>query len=84
MYNVCLEFHKELEFSHNSAMLYFWVFVNRLTWIWGYKTIRGWKIFDTSNPDEFDGVNLHAAFFNVIRCINGNIFINLNPSIKFF
>lgn len=27
---------------------------------------------------------MHSAFFNAMKCINGNIYLNLNPSIKFF
>jgi len=46
--------------------------------------VRGGKHFDPKNPLELQGVNMHAAFYNTMKCINGNIYINLNPSIKFF
>lgn len=83
-YDLTILYHQELDFNHKSASLYFRAFINQLIRTTGFKQIRGGKHFNPYEPLQLEGVNMHSAFFNTMKCINGQIYLNLNPSIKFF
>lgn len=65
-------------------MLYFRAYLNRLIREVGFKQVRGGKHFDPKSAIELQGVNMYQAFFNTMKCIDGVIYLNLNPSVKFF
>ena len=83
-YSIAYEFHQELGFDHKGAMLFFRAFMNKLIREVGFKQVRGGKHFDPKSARELDGVNMYQAFFNTMKSNDGKIYLNLNPSVKFF
>jgi len=51
-YTISYEFHQELDFSHNGAMLFFRAFMNKLIREVGFKQVRGGKHFDPKSAYE--------------------------------
>jgi hypothetical protein len=65
-------------------MLYFRAFMNKLLRVAKLKQVRGGKHFSPHLCTELQGVNMYQAFFNTMKCVDGKIYLNLNPSVKFF
>jgi len=83
-YVIQYEFHDEHGLDTKGASFFFRAFINKLIREVKFMPARGGKYFDPKNFLELQGVNMHQAFFNTIKGVNGNIYLNLNPSIKFF
>jgi len=83
-YLVSYEYSNELDFSHQSVQIFFRAYINTLIREAGFKQVRGGKHFSPHRPKQLQGVDMYQAFFNTMKAIDGNIYLNLNPSIKFF
>jgi aubergine len=83
-YCVCIELHDELTFDNPKVSRFFRAFLNQLIRRAKLRLVRGGKHFDPRQPVELDGVNMYRAYFNTMKPINGSIYLNLNPSVKFF
>ena len=42
------------------------------------------KYYDPKNPCKLNGVDMYRGYYNTAKYINSNIYLNLNPSVKFF
>ena len=49
-----------------------------------FQQVRGGKYFNPHNVANLQGVDMFQAFFNTVKAIDGKIYLNLNPSVKFF
>ncbi len=83
-YTISYEFHREHDFNCKGATFFFRAFLNKLIKEVGFKQVRGGKHFDPKSALELQGVNMYSAFFNTMKAVDGKIYLNLNPSVKFF
>lgn len=83
-YLVSIELNQSLGFDNPKVSRFFRSFLNQLIRKSKLRQTRGGKHFDPLNPLELSGVNMYWAFFNTMKPVNGAIYLNLNPSVKFF
>eukprot|EP00345_Euplotes_harpa_P008961 CAMPEP_0168352986 /NCGR_PEP_ID=MMETSP0213-20121227/22933_1 /TAXON_ID=151035 /ORGANISM="Euplotes harpa, Strain FSP1.4" /LENGTH=805 /DNA_ID=CAMNT_0008364413 /DNA_START=1 /DNA_END=2418 /DNA_ORIENTATION=- len=83
-YLVSIELHNNLTFDDPKVARFFRAFINQLIKKSKLRLTRGGKHFDPTGYAELDGVNMYRAYFNTMKCIDGTIYLNLNPSVKFF
>lgn len=83
-YIVCIELHEDLTFDNQRVSRFFRAFMNQMIRKSKLRLVRGGKHFDPQLPMELDGVNMYRAYFNTMKPIDGQIYLNLNPSVKFF
>ena len=83
-YLLSFEYHQELEFTHQNVSIFFRAFLNRLIHEAGFRQVRGGKHFIPWSPKQLEGVDMFKAFYNTMKSVGGNIYLNLNPSVKFF
>ena len=83
-YMVNVELHDNLSFDSPKVARFFRAFMNQLIRKAKLRLARGGKHFDPYKPMDLDGVNMYRAYFNTMKCIDGAIYLNLNPSVKFF
>jgi aubergine-like protein len=83
-YLVSIELHEDLSFDNPRVARFFRSFLNQIIKKSKLSLVRGGKHFDPLYPMELEGVNMYRAYFNTMKPINGSIYLNLNPSVKFF
>lgn len=83
-YLVSIELHNDLSFDNPKVSRFFRAFLNQIIKKSKLKLVRGGKHFDPRDPAELDGVNMYRAYFNTTKTIDGAVYLNLNPSVKFF
>lgn len=83
-YLVSIELHSDLTFDNPMVSRFFRAFSNQLIKRAKLRLTRGGKHFDPRKPLELEGVNMYRAYFNTMKTIGGQIYLNLNPSVKFF
>lgn len=83
-YTASYEYHQELEFSNQTVSIFFRAFLNQMINKVGFKQVRGGKHFNPLKPRELNGVSMFPAFFNTMKALDSVIYLNLNPSVKFF
>ena len=83
-YLVSIELHSDLSFDNPKVSRFFRAFLNQMIKKSKLKLVRGGKHFDPRDPAELDGVNMYRAYFNTTKTIDGAVYLNLNPSVKFF
>lgn len=83
-YSLCVVFHEALTFDNPRVTLFFRSFINQALVKTGLRRVRGGKYFDPENYKRLEGANMFAAYFNTMKTVDGVIYLNLNPSVKFF
>ena len=83
-YLVSIDLHNDLTFDDPRVTRFFRAFFNQLLRRSKLRLTRGGKHFDPRKPMELEGVNMYRAYFNTMRTFGGEIYLNLNPSVKFF
>jgi aubergine-like protein len=83
-YLVSIDLHSDLTFDNPMVTRFFRAFTNQLIKKAKLRLTRGGKHFDPRDPLILEGVNMYRAYFNTMKTIGGQIYLNLNPSVKFF
>lgn len=87
-YTVSIALFKELELSDTKVTRFFRAYMNQLLRKSNLRLTRQGKHFDPNDFLELDGVNMYSAYWNTTKCISNSegshIYLNLNPSVKFF
>ena len=83
-YIVHIDLHADLTFDDPKVARFFRAFLNQLIKKCKFRLTRGGKHFDPRDPMKLEGVNMYRAFFNTTKVVNGSIYLNMNPSVKFF
>ncbi|CAI2386355.1 unnamed protein product [Moneuplotes crassus] len=83
-YLVTINLHKALPFDNPRVTMFFRAFLNQMLRKCKFRLARAGKHFDPSKPKQLDGVDMYRAYFNTTRTFGGKIYLNMNPSVKFF
>lgn len=83
-YVVSISLHDNLSFDNPKVARFFRAYMNQIIKKSKLRLTRAGKHFDPRDPLELNGVNMYWAYFNTMKCIDGSIYLNLNPSVKFF
>ena len=83
-YLVNVSLFKEMSFEDNWASRFFRTFLNQIYRKWGFISLFNGKHLDPNSWYPLDGVNVYFAYYNTTKWIDGKIYLNLNPWIKFF
>lgn len=83
-YMVSIDLHADLTFENPRVTRFFRAFFNQMLKKCKLRLTRAGKHFDPRKPMELEGVNMYRAYFNTMRTFGGNIYLNMNPSVKFF
>lgn len=82
-----MEFYGELTFDSVKVSRFFRAFMNEILKAAELKLTRGGKHFEPVAyrfREPLVGVSMYKAFFNTNKAIDGQIYLNMNPSVKFF
>ena len=83
-YIVSIQLHDNLTFNDSKVTRFFRAYMNQMIKKSKLRLTRMGKHFDPRAPLELEGVNMYSAYWNTMKCIDGSIYLNLNPSVKFF
>ena len=83
-YMVSIDLHSDLTFDNPRVTRFFRAYFNQMLRKCKLRLTRGGKHFDPRDPLELEGVNMYRAYFNTMKTFGGHIYLNLNPSVKFF
>lgn len=83
-YSVSISLFKEMRFDDPSASRFFRTFLNQIFSKSGLVKLQNSRHYVPESWFELDGVNAYYAYYNTLKWVDGEIYLNLNPMIKFF
>ncbi|CAI2385901.1 unnamed protein product [Moneuplotes crassus] len=83
-YKISIKLHDDLQFDNPKVVRFFRAFFSLLFKKCKLRPFKAGKHFDPQNPLILKGVNMYRAYFNTVKTLNHNLYLNLNPCVKFF